>query len=253
MLRSRAPLRRPAGERLQPAIFLCVVLWSLGAASTSLAAGGGMYRGFGLLVPRTSVEGEFNDTILLSSSTAVVDVPSVSDFTEFGVSWMAHELPSSGLGGGVELGFFRGTTSAPGLLAPPGGYDSSHWNVYLDLVPGFWVPLGPGEGSPVGLALAGRAGVGFEHLKIDESATKGAGLLDASYRGFRFRYGGGARLRLGRTTSRPIVIAAEWVRNRGSYSSVNVSGDDIKLQDKLDGPTTDILLSVGFLLFTPNR
>jgi hypothetical protein len=209
-----------------------------------------MYRGAGLALTRTSVGGEFNDSIILSSPSAVVDVPTVSDSWGWGVFWAAHELPASGLASGAEIGFSRGAMSAPGVLAPPGGYAASHWNLYVDGLGAWWIPVPRSATSTIRVSLAARLGLGYQHLRIADSAFDGLSLLDASYGGLRLRYGAGLRVRLG-GSARPLLASVEWLWNKGGYSSVSAGGESIELAESLAGDTSELRIGLAFLFLPP--
>jgi hypothetical protein len=96
------------------------------------------------------------------------------------------------------------------------------------------------------LSVTGRAGIGWQHLTIEESATEATGLIDASYGGLLFRYGGGVRARLG--TDRPILASVEWVGSKSWATGVGVGGDNIELEDTLDISTTELIVSLTVML-----
>jgi hypothetical protein len=153
---------------------LAIVL-PLGAQAQSIKAG----TYLGLQYGHDNIGGEFDDTIVLASSTEVIDVPRVK---AGGGAGLVLGYRTAG-GGGFEFGWHRSShrTSSVAL----GASDATFEAFDIDGKLGF-----AGDGA---LRVWALFGVGIVTMTVERSRLVGSSRLDARYRGASLNFGlGGA-------------------------------------------------------------
>lgn len=234
---------------------LCIsVLAQAVAPSNALCGPGGKsykYRSYGALLANSSIDGDFNDSIVLVSSEGAADVPSISDSWGYGVFGGVQQIPLSGFGNQVDVGFTMRSMDAPGQLAPGGAYSARNWRFYGDVRPGFWFSL---DVSNVQFGVMGILGVSLGSLSYDDAGTSdGVSTDSVSFIDVGFRYGAGLEARIGSAGTTQLVLGMSMVKTALSYGSVSIGTNSIDLEDSLDGSGADRVFTIGLAIPSGGR
>lgn len=182
---------------------------------------------FTFILPINAIEGEFNGQLVLSTGEIVVPV---QDF-ENGIGW------GFALGGGLGYGGFEFGYSRSEHL---GRWEEEIWTGYQNIafMDGKFSPL---KNSPVRPYLL--LGCGMAWLNVKDGAYTIDETMDATYKDFAWRIGGGVHVQVWR-----ILLDANWIYSSIKYTSVTPKGRDwITIEDGLNANVKSINVGIGFL------
>jgi len=181
---------------------------------------------------RFDIDGEFDDSLLLSTSTQMVNVPEVLEAEgmhfAFGNAWNQ---------GGVSFFYFTANPKTRSVLGDQDG------RLHLYGMDAYGLPFAKKTKSPLINPLV-RCGVSLISLGIDDSATDGNSLADATFRGVAGMLGIGVLLQLGQTGH----IVAEVDRRWMTFATVTGTDDAIDLEDNISLKTDFVKVSFSFYL-----
>lgn len=216
--------------RMLAACFLIVLV--AGTASAQLhPVTGDLFIDIGWA--RFDLDGEFDDSLLLTSTTQVVNVPEVLEAEglnfSFGRAWNQ---------GGLSFFYFTANPETVSLL----GDQDSRYHLYgMDV---YGLPFAKKDRSQVVNFLL-RGSMSLTSLGIDDSASDGIVVKDATFRGFAAALGAGVLVHVGSFGQ----IIAEYDRRWMWYATVEGTADEpIDMEDNISLSTDFVKVSFSFFL-----
>ncbi len=180
---------------------------------------------------RFDLDGEFDDSLILSTSTQVINVPEVleADGYNFAIG-RAFDT------GGVSFFYF---TAQPQTVSVLGDEDSRFHLYGMD---GYALPFSNDRKTQLINPLI-RGSMSMVSLGIDNSATNGSTLADATFKGIAAALGIGVLVQLGSTGHITAEIDRRWM----SFSTVTGTGDSIDLAESIS--LTSDFIKVGVSIY----
>lgn len=181
---------------------------------------------------RFDVDGEFDDTIILSTSEQVINVPELVES-----EGLHFAFGAAGVHGGFSLSYF---TANPETRSVLGATDA---RLHLYGMEFYLTPfLTPGSALRVGPLL--RCGGALASLTIEDSATDGVEVVDANYKGLDGSLGVGLLARIGRIGQVIVEVDRHWA----SFATVEGVGDRIDIDGNLSAPADYVKASFSLFL-----
>jgi hypothetical protein len=213
---------------------LAVVIMGLLCAVADSRAQGHRDEGrlfFEIGMARFDIGGEFDDSILLSTSTERINVPAVleTDGYHLGVGRSFNT-------GGLSFYYFRANPETQSVL---GDEDARYTQIGMD---GYLLPLAKRGMAPTITPLL-RAGMSFTWLTVENSAASASRIDDASFQGIDGALGVGVFAPLGKVGHVIGEVDKHWMR----YGSVSGVGDRIDIEDGLS--SSAVFYKVSFSIY----
>jgi hypothetical protein len=183
-----------------------------------------------LQVSRVSqdIDAEFDDSILLSSSSFAVNIPALQEAKGLAFAF-----------GGMEGSFGFALTHVrtdPRSTSVLGDTVAAHREYGVEFMSAPWLGA-----SSLGVSPMFKFGAAWTTLKLPGQATDGTDLDDAKFSSISLIVGGGAMVRV----AQRVHVTADYTRRFLKFRNVSAFGESLTIQDGLSATGDAISIGVG--------